>query len=90
MTPEARVGVLEILLDGKIRTLKFQEKKNGQWEYTRGKITITKKYKPEIIAGLLVKSYKKKGINIPYHEIIYTNHTQHDSETKVSDFIYQG
>jgi len=44
MTPGMKIGLLEIMLNGKKRILKFQEKEN-HWEYTRGKIKIIKKNK---------------------------------------------
>ena len=78
MTAGMKIGLLEIMLDGKKRILKFQGKED-YWEYSRGKIKIIKNCEPEKIAGLLVQSYKNKGININPPTITYiTNHTQNE------------
>ena len=77
MTPGMKIGLLEIMLNGKKRILKFQEKEN-HWEYTRGEIKIIKNCEPEKIAGLLVHEYGKKGIEINPKITYITNHTQNE------------
>jgi hypothetical protein len=72
MTAVKKQGHLEVLIDGKMKKLKF-ERMEGHWKYHTPKGESIKKSRPEYIAGLLVKEYKKLNVEIPYPNIIYSN-----------------
>ena len=71
MTAQREQGQLEILLSGERRVLNF-EKMKDHWKYYTQKGESIKKSRPEYMAGLLVKEYKKRGIEIDLPQIKYS------------------
>jgi len=97
MTAVKETGTLEVKVNGATFLFTFKEINSKHWEYYREKSNgkpkiLNRNYGPEIFALEIKKLYKEKKFqDKPNFVINYLqNHTQNDSETKVSSLILQG
>jgi len=97
MTARKEEGILEVKVNGGTFIFAFKEINAKHWEYSREKSNgetkiLNRHYGPEMLALEIKKLYKEKKFqDKPNFVINYdTNHTQNDSETKVSGLILQG
>jgi len=97
MTAEKDTGTLEVKVNGGTFIFTFKEINAKQWEYYREKSNgeikqLNRTYGPEILALEIKKLYKEKKFQDKPNFVInyHNNHTQKDSETKVSGLIPQG